>query len=102
MEIGELGNDKIVDGVHTYIAKYYIDFWYFGVFAINYVWGLIAGFMRVGDRISRNYLVSAVLLGCMGFMFFSDFLTILIILLEIFALALAQRYFTTVQAQEHS
>ena len=50
--------------------------------------------MAAGDRISRNYLTSAVLLGCMGFMFFSDFLTILIILLELVALGLAQRYFT--------
>ncbi|WP_035349665.1 O-antigen polymerase [Edaphobacter aggregans] len=94
LEISDLGSEQIVDGVHTYISKYFIDFWVFGIFGINYVWGLIAGFISAGNRLTRNYLTSAVLLGCMGFMFFSDFLTILIILLELLALGWAQRYFT--------
>jgi hypothetical protein len=93
-ETGDLGSELIVDGVHTYIAKYFISFWIFGVFGINYVWGLIAGFITAGDRLTRNYLTSAVLLGCIAFMFFSDFLTILIIMLELLALGLVQRYFT--------
>jgi hypothetical protein len=94
LEIGDLGSENIVDGVHTYIAKYYLDLWVFGIFGINYVWGLISGYLSAGNRLGRNYLTSAVLLGCIGFMFFSDFLTILIILLELTALNLAQRYFT--------
>ena len=88
----DYGTEKIVDGVHTYMAKYFLDFWYFGILGINYVWGLIAGYLHTGDRLTRNFLVSAVLIGCMGFMFFSDFLTILIIMMELGALALVQRY----------
>jgi hypothetical protein len=88
----DLGSEKIVDGVHTYMAKYFLDFWYFGILGINYVWGLIAAYMNADSRITRKFLVSAAILGCMGFMFFSDFLTILIIMLEIAILALMQRY----------
>jgi len=88
----DYGTEKIVDGVHTYMAKYFLDFWYFGIFGINYIWGLIAGYLHTGDRLTRDFLVSSVLIGCMGFMFFSDFLTILIIMMELGALALVQRY----------
>jgi hypothetical protein len=94
IETGDLGSEQIVDGVHTYLAKYFLDFWVFGIFGINYVWGLITAFITAGDRLTRNYLTSAVLIGCMAFMFFSDFLTILIVLLELLALGWAQRYFT--------
>jgi oligosaccharide repeat unit polymerase len=94
IETGDLGSEQIVDGVHTYLAKYFLDFWIFGIFGINYVWGLIAAFISAGNRLTRNYLTSAVLLGCMGFMFFSDFLTILIIMLELVVLGWAQKYFT--------
>ncbi len=93
-QITDLGSEKIIDGVHTYMAKYYMDFWYFGIVAINYVWGLIAAAMTAGDRLTRNYLLSSVLLGCMAFMFFSDFLTILIIMMEMFAAWCIQRYLT--------
>ncbi len=92
--IADLGSEKILDGVHTYMAKYFLDFWYFGIIGINYVWGLIAGFFSEGDRLTRNFLLSGVLLGCMGFMFFSDFLTILIIVLEMITAVLVQRYLT--------
>jgi oligosaccharide repeat unit polymerase len=94
LEVGDLGSENIIDGVHTYIAKYYLDLWVFGIFIINYVWGLISGYISAGNRLSRNYLSSAVLLGCIGFMFFSDFLTTLMIILQLSILTLAQRYFT--------
>jgi len=94
LEAKDLGSENIVDGVHTYIAKYYLDFWWLGLLGINYLWGLISGYISAGNRLTRNYLTSAVLLGCIGFMFFSDFLTILIVVMELFTLALVQRYFT--------
>jgi hypothetical protein len=94
LEIADLGNDNIVDGVHTYLAKYYLDLSYVGIFIINYLWGAISGFVSVRNRLTKNYLASAVLLGCIGFIFFADFLTILIVVLELLALGLAQRYFT--------
>lgn len=90
----DLGSEKILDGVHTYMAKYFLDFWYFGIIGINYVWGLIAGAMCVGNRLTRNFLLSSVLLACMGFMFFSDFLTILIIVMEMIAAVFIQRLVT--------
>lgn len=90
----DLGSEKILDGVHTYMAKYFLDFWYFGIIGINYVWGLIAGALRAGNRLTRNFLLSGVLLGCMGFMFFSDFLTILIIVMEMATAVLVQSFVT--------
>ena len=94
LESGDLGSANIVDGVHTYIAKYYLDFWWFGVFGINYIWGLISAYMSAGNRLSRNYLTSAVLLSCLGFIFFADFLTFLIIWVELMLLGFGHRYFT--------
>jgi len=94
LEVTDLGSDMIVDGVHTYIAKYFLDFWFFGIFGINYIWGLIAAYISSGNRLTRRYLPSAVLLGCLGFIFFSDFLSILYILIELFAISVAQQYFT--------
>jgi oligosaccharide repeat unit polymerase len=90
----DLGTEKIVDGVHTYMAKYFIDFWYFGILGINYLWGLISGYLDSDSRVTRHFMTSAVILGCMGFMFFTDFLTILIILLELVAAGIIQRYVT--------
>lgn len=91
-QTADLGSEKIIDGVHTYMAKYYIDFWYFGIVGINYIWGLIASAISAGNRLTRNFLVSAILLSCMGFMFFSDFLTILIVMLEIAAAFWIQKH----------
>jgi hypothetical protein len=92
--IADLGSEKIIDGVHTYMAKYFLDFWYFGIIGINYAWGLIAGAMRAGNRLTRNFLLSSVLLGCMAFMFFSDFLTILIIVMEMATVVFFHRFVT--------
>jgi hypothetical protein len=94
LEVGDLGSEMIVDGVHTYIAKYYLDFWFFGLFGINYLWGLISAYISAGDRLRRKYLPAAVLLACLGFIFFADFLSILYIIVELVAISLAQKYFT--------
>ena len=94
LEAGDLGSQNIVDGVHTYLAKYFLDFWWFGIFGINYVWGLISGFLTINNGLARNYLTSAVLLACIGFLFFADFITFLLIFLELVLLGFAQRYFT--------
>jgi oligosaccharide repeat unit polymerase len=94
LEAGNLGSNNIIDGVHTYLAKYYIDLWFFGIFAINFVWGLISGYLSVGNRISVKYLTSAVFLSAISFIFFADYLTMLSIVMEIFLLAFVQRYVT--------
>jgi hypothetical protein len=98
LEAGDLGSENIVDGVHTYIAKYYLDLWWLGVFAINYAWGLLSGYLAEGNRIARHFLASAVALGCLGFIFFADFLTFLIILIELAVLAFGHRYFVVESA----
>jgi hypothetical protein len=90
----DLGSSNIVDGVHTYIAKYYLDFWWFGVFGINYLWGLLSGFITTGNRLTRYYLTSSVVLACLGFIFFADFVTFLLIVVELAFLGMGHRYFT--------
>ncbi len=94
LEGTDLGSANIVDGVHTYIAKYYLDLSLFGIFIINYIWGLVAAWMNAGNRLTRNYLSSAVLLGCMGFIFFVDYLSVLAIFVELSLLTIGQRYVT--------
>ena len=93
-QTADLGSEKIIDGVHTYMAKYYIDFWYPGIIGINYLWGLIAAYLQEGNRLTQRFLVSAVLLGCLAFIFFSDFLSILIIMLELAIMVGLQRFVT--------
>lgn len=93
LEGGDLGSQNIVDGVHTYIAKYYLDLLWLGVFGINYIWGLISGYLSAGNRLTRNYLTSAVIIACIGFLFFADFITFLLILVELAMLTFGQNYF---------
>jgi hypothetical protein len=94
LEGGNLGSINIIDGVHTYLAKYYIDLWFVGIFTINFAWGLISGYLGVGDRIGQKYLTSSVFLSAIAFLFFADYLTMLSIVMELFILALVQRYVT--------
>jgi hypothetical protein len=92
LEAGYLGSTNIIDGVHTYLAKYYLDLSYFGIFLINYMWGLVSGFLQNGNRLARNPLTSAVFLAAITFIFFADFLTFLSIVMELAVLAFIQRY----------
>jgi oligosaccharide repeat unit polymerase len=92
LESTDLGSSSIIDGVHSYLAKYYLDLWYFGVFLINYVWGLISGYLSVGDRLASRALTSSVLLAAMAFMFFADYLTFLSVVMELLILHFLQRY----------
>ncbi len=92
LEAGDLGSSSIIDGVHTYLAKYYLDLSYFGIFLINYIWGLISGYLADGDRLTRKPLTSAVLLSAIAFIFFADYLTFLSIVLELWILSFVQRY----------
>lgn len=88
----DLGSDHIIDGVHTYLAMYYMDLWFLGVFLINYVWGLISGYLSSGDRLVHRFLMASVLLGALAFIFFVDFLTVLTILLEFLAVIFIHHY----------
>jgi hypothetical protein len=92
LESLDLGSASIIDGVHTYLAKYYLDMWYFGVFLINYVWGLISGYLSAGDRLAGRALTSSVLLASIAFIFFADYLTFLSTVMELAILHFVQRY----------
>jgi hypothetical protein len=92
LEVGDLGSSSIIDGVHSYLSKYYLDLWYFGIFLINYVWGLISGYFSLGNRLAARALTSSVLLAAMAFMFFADYLTFLAIVLELIILTIVQQY----------
>jgi hypothetical protein len=91
LEGGDLGSSSIIDGVHTYLAKYYLDLWYFGIFLINYVWGIISGYLSAHDRLTRRALTSSVLLAAIAFIFFADYLTFLSIAMELTVLHFVQR-----------
>jgi hypothetical protein len=92
LEATDLGSDHIIDGVHTYLAKYYLDLWFLGIFLINYVWGVISGYLSSGDRMVSRFLTSSILLGALTFIFFVDYLTVLTVVMELIAVAFIQHY----------
>lgn len=94
LEWGNLGSIDIIDGVHTYLAKYYIDLWFVGIFIINFIWGIISGYLISFNRLASRYLTSSVLLAAIAFIFFADYLTMIGVLMELFILALIHRYIT--------
>ena len=68
-----LSDSHIIDGVHTYLATYFLDFSWFGIVGVNFALGMMSGFLVNRERISRNLLVSPILLSAMGLIFFWDF-----------------------------
>jgi oligosaccharide repeat unit polymerase len=65
------GYSHVVDGVHTYLASYYMDLSYPGIVLINVVLGMACAYiMRRG--MSRRFLTSSIFLGCMAYIFFVD------------------------------
>jgi oligosaccharide repeat unit polymerase len=92
LETQYLGSTFIIDGVHTYLAKYFLDLWYFGIVLINAVWGIIAAQLMHRNRLARKSLTSAVLLGAIVFIFFADYLTFLSVFMELAVLVYVERY----------
>lgn len=68
-----LSDSHIIDGVHTYLATYFLDFSWFGIIAMNFSIGVISGYLISRERISRYFLLSPVLLSAMSLIFFWDF-----------------------------
>jgi hypothetical protein len=95
-------SSNIIDGVHTYLSNYFLDFSYFGVIWINLLVGMVSGYCSVANRISRKFLACSVFLSTIGFMFFTDFFLYLQTFIELGIQCLAQWYFvkefTTQQA----
>jgi oligosaccharide repeat unit polymerase len=86
-------NSKIIDGVHTYLATYFLDLSYFGIASINCFVGMISGYYSSDRRISRYYLTSSIFLTCIAFMFFFDFFAYLETVVQFAIQAVAQYYF---------
>jgi len=64
----------IIDGVHTYLSEYYLDLSYAGIVGINLLIGIVSGYI-VARGVSRTFLVAALFLTCIVFMYFSDMFT---------------------------
>ena len=84
---------RIIDGVHTYLSSYFLDFSYFGIFIINFAVGIVSGYCNSAQRISRKFLPCAVFLSSIAFMFFTDYFATLQTVLELGIQSLAQWYF---------
>ncbi len=66
-----LSSSHVIDGVHTYIANYYMDLSFAGVVLANLVLGVGCAII-VRRGIGRHLLTSAIFLGCMAYIFFVD------------------------------
>jgi oligosaccharide repeat unit polymerase len=85
------GYSHVVDGVHTYLASYYMDLSYPGILLVNLVLGIACAYlMRRG--MSRNCLTSSIFLGCMAYIFFVDNFMPLSTVLQFAIQAFVQRY----------
>jgi len=71
--LAPLSDSHIIDGVHTYLATYFLDFSWPGIIVANFALGLLSGFLVNRDRISRYLLISPVILSALALMFFWDF-----------------------------
>jgi oligosaccharide repeat unit polymerase len=87
-----VSDSHIIDGVHTYLANYFLDFSWAGIVGCNFAIGLAAGFLTHRERISRKFMSSPIILSAIGFIFFWDFFTSLWIVLEFCIQALIQKW----------
>jgi oligosaccharide repeat unit polymerase len=78
-----LSDSYVIDGVHTYLANYFLDFSWIGIAACNCAIGLLSGFLVKAQRISRLFLISPILLSAIAFIFFWDFFVYLPTIVEI-------------------
>jgi oligosaccharide repeat unit polymerase len=86
-----LSDSHIIDGVHTYLANYFLDFSWIGIAVANFALGLLSGFLVNKERISRYPLLSPVLLAAMSLIFFWDFFVYLPTLGQLGIQAIVQR-----------
>jgi oligosaccharide repeat unit polymerase len=96
------GNSHIVDNVHTYLAPYFLDFSYAGIFFANIALGAACAFVK-RRGMTRHFLTTAVFLGCVSDIFFNDNFIPLSTLLQFAMQAFAQQYllsFTQSDAME--
>ena len=87
-----VSDSHIIDGVHTYLANYFLDFSWFGIIAANFGIGILSGFLVNRQRITRYLLLSPVVLSAMAFIFFWDFFIYLPTLGQLGIQALIQHF----------
>jgi oligosaccharide repeat unit polymerase len=90
--VATVSDPHIVDGVHTYLANYFLDFSWAGVVGCNFAIGLASGFLTHRERISRKFMSSSIILSAIGFIFFWDFFTTLWTILEFCIQVLVQKF----------
>jgi oligosaccharide repeat unit polymerase len=90
-----VSDSHIIDGVHTYLVNYFLDFSWAGIVACNFVIGLTAGVLMRRERISRKFMSSPIILSAIGFIFFWDYFTSLWTVLEFCIQAQIQRFCIT-------
>jgi hypothetical protein len=81
---------SIIDGASTYLAAYALDFSYLGVYLANLALGFGCGWL-VERSLPRQLLVSAILLTCLAFIFFSDMFTPLSTIIQLVVQGSIQR-----------
>jgi oligosaccharide repeat unit polymerase len=89
-----LSDSHIVDGVHTYLGNYFMDFSYAGVLLANIALGAACALVVRRGR-SRHFLTTAVFLACVANIFFNDNFTPLSTLVQLAIQAFVQRYILT-------
>ena len=80
---GVLADPHIIDGVHTYLSGYFLDFSWAGIVGCNFLIGVLGGFLVNRERVSRKFLISPALLTAVGFIFFWDFFLYLPTIVEL-------------------
>jgi hypothetical protein len=86
-----VSDSHIVDGTHTYLANYFLDFSWAGIVGCNFLIGLLGGFLTHRERISRQFMTSPIILSAFSFIFFWDFFVSLPTIIELCVQALIQR-----------
>lgn len=86
-------HSEIIDGVHTYLASYFMDFSYLGLLFPNFLIGMGCGYVLNANRISRKFLTSSIFVACIAFLFFFDMFIYLPTIVQFCIQAFAQRYF---------
>lgn len=87
-----VSDSHIIDGVHTYLANYFLDFSWLGVISANFAIGTLSGLLVNRQRITRYVLLSPVILSAMAFIFFWDFFIYLPTLGQLAIQAVIQRH----------
>jgi oligosaccharide repeat unit polymerase len=86
-----VSDSHIIDGTHTYLANYFLDFSWAGIVGCNFLIGLLGGFLTHRERISRKFMMSPIILSAFSFIFFWDFFVSLPTIIELCIQALVQR-----------